>query len=150
MKRHWISRIVIALAALHLALLMAYSFPDRIVPEQLRVIAQSYVRPFFHQQWRLFAPDPPLCSCAIEWLDGEQWRSIEGTADHYLERRIAQNLGRYAQADRAGEKRSRSLLIEAIERLIGRENVELRLREECVIDAQRPAEREMRITPIGS
>lgn len=150
MKRHWKSRVVIALAALHLALLMAYSFPDRIVPEKLRMIAQLYVRPLFHQQWKLFAPDPPMCSCAIERsIDRVEWQPIE--TDHYLEDRIAQNLARHAQrALRSGNVDP--LLIDALRKAARNETAQavlFRLKEQCVIDPQHPADRELRFTPIG-
>ncbi len=150
MKRNWKSRIVIALAVLHLTFLLAYTFPDRLVPAMLRVIAQLYVRPLFHQQWQLFAPDAPLCSCEIQWSnDRIEWRSIE--AGHYLEQRIAQSLARHAQAALRSETgKVEPLLIEAMRKAINSDegNVLFRLKEQCVIDPVDPAGRELRYTPI--
>lgn len=152
MKMNWKSRIVIALAVMHLTFLLAYSIPDRLVPERLRVIAQLYVRPLFHQQWKLFAPDPPLCSCEIEWsTNGIEWRPIE--AGHYLEKRMVQHLARHAQAALRSENGIIDpLLIEAMRSAESEEQMDVifRLKEKCVIEPETPADRETRITPIGS
>ena len=151
MKMNWKSRIVIALAVLQLTFLLAFTFPDRLVPARLRTIAQLYVRPLFHQQWKLFAPDPPLCACALEWSDDAgEWRSME--AGHYLEKRTMQHLARHAQAAlRSGTGKVDPLLFEAMRKAIISEeegNVLFRLKEQCVIDPDLPAGRELRYTPI--
>ncbi|MDQ3102083.1 MAG: DUF5819 family protein [Bacteroidota bacterium] len=151
MKAFWIGVMVAGLVTGHLTLVMAYAFPGRIVPAKVRAIAGAYVRPLFHQEWKLFAPDPPLCSCELQWsTTGTEWRSI-GT-DHYLEERMAQNLARYAQASlTTTDQASLPQLIEALGEMVADGTTTdpiFRIVEECVIDARDPAKREIKITPI--
>ncbi|MBK7947114.1 MAG: hypothetical protein IPJ85_18210 [Flavobacteriales bacterium] len=75
METRW-KRILIGVVLAHTLLIAFYTFPHQLVPERLRIIGQFYARPLFHQQWRLFAPDPPLCDCKVEVKVGEEgWRS---------------------------------------------------------------------------
>jgi len=152
-------RIVIALVALHTALLACYTFPSALVPEKLRVIGQLYARPVFHQQWRLFAPDPPLCSCHVQasWSE-DRWVDVDHGPDTYLQRRTVQAIARHMQAEvQAGDTIPAEELVWAAEAMVysgqfdpgrGRDLPELRLRlvEHCVVDPSHPQERAERIT----
>ena len=152
-------RIVITLVALHTALLACYTFPTALVPERVRVIAQLYARPLFHQQWLLFAPDPPLCSCQVQAKWGTRsWGSIERGEGGYLQRRVAQAIARHVQADvHAGDTSPAVVLLGTMRSMAlyseyepgeGRlpPIVEFRLVEQCATDPQRPVYREERIT----
>lgn len=150
-----------AIAAAHLVLLAAYTFPEALVPGRLRVAAQLYARPLFHQQWRLFAPDPPLCACRLQWsADGARWHEIAYGPDTYLDRRVRQALARHAQERlQQGEA---SLSVPDARALRGivyhgaydpargivPATLRVRLVERCVTDAARPAQRAERITPL--
>lgn len=152
-------RVVIALVALHTVLLAFYTFPTALVPEKLRVIGQFYARPVFHQQWRLFAPDPPLCSCNVQanWSE-DLWVDIDHGPDTYLQRRTVQAVARHMQAEvHRGDTIPAEELVRAAEAMVyngqfdpgrGRELPELRLRlvEHCVVDPWKPRERAERIT----
>lgn len=88
----------VAAAAVHIALLAAYTFPEQVVPTRLRYWSQAYARVLFHQDWRLFAPDPPACSCSIEFRTGAgAWRELEVLHHHFVWRRMAANACRYAE-----------------------------------------------------
>jgi len=143
--------ITIAIVAFHLVLLAAYTFPDRIVPDRLRILGQAWARPLFHQQWKLFAPDPPLCSCEVQvaW-DGGAWRSINADPAHYLTRRMSNGIAHYAQGDRG---RPSPVVREAMRRMVrgigdGGTEPRFRLVERCVADPGDPAHREERITEL--
>jgi hypothetical protein len=150
-------RFVIGAVALHTLLLACYTFPEQLVPERLRVMGQFYARPVFHQQWRLFAPDPPLCSCELQMAIGnEHWRPITRQDDGFLDRRIAQSIARNIQralgeVEQQPDPRmlaSMRLMVRDI--LRERQNLRFRLVEHCVTDPRRPIDREARITPIQS
>ena len=112
--------IVVGLVALHTVLLLGYTLPSQFVPERWNDLSLYYVRPLFHQQWQLFAPDPPLCSCAIEViLSSEDIRSI----DHgkgYLSRRMAQAIARRVQVEVAhGDATPHPDLMRAMKNMVG-------------------------------
>lgn len=153
---------VVAAVLLHTLLLAAYTFPEQFVPEQARVIGQWYARPLFHQQWKLFAPDPPQCSCELEvrFGQGASWSSIDRGPDTYLQRRTVQNLARHVQAEvHQGDTVPDPLLVKAMRMNIQYSNdatlrgaaapdPEFRLVEQCITDPQRPLERSERITHL--
>ena len=150
-------RIVVGIVGLHAFMLASYTFPEQLVPERLRVIGQLYARPVFHQQWRLFAPDPPLCSCELEMAIGnEHWRPIIRQEDGFLDRRIAQSIARNIQrALSEGEKKRDPRMIASMRSMVRdihreQQGLRFRLLEYCVIDSRRPDDRKTRITQIQS
>lgn len=147
--------LVVVLVALHIALLAAYTVPDRLVPVGLRFIGQVYTRPLFHQQWKLFAPDPPLCSCEVQVLLGaEEPRPLYASDANYLTRRMAATIAWHVQAEvEAGGSAPSGELQQAMRSMvrdIGREVPGLRFQlvRQCVTDPSQPQERETRITPL--
>lgn len=145
--------IVIGLVALHVIMLAAYTLPSQFVPDKLHVLSVRYVRPLFHQQWHLFAPDPPLCSCALEVedLSGEWHPLVHATFDP-LPRRMARHLAEYVQDGVAeGDHRPLPILQQAIRSMVRdsageTDSLQFRLVEECVQDPHRPKDRKTRIT----
>jgi len=153
MEARW-KGILIGIAAAHTLLLALYTFPHQLVPERLRIIGQLYARPLFHQQWRLFAPDPPLCDCRLQVKVGEEeWRSLLRQDDGYLDRRMVQTIARNVQravAEGAVPDQPTLQAMRAMVRDISREqpNLRFRLVERCVVDAEEPDQRVERITEI--
>lgn len=90
----------IAIAAVHTLLLLAYTLPARWVPVRLRYWSQAYARVPFHQDWRLFAPDPPACGCAIEVTGGTGLPVIRLEDMHggFIWERMAANACRFGEA----------------------------------------------------
>ena len=154
----WSGRIALCLAAFHIALLAAYTVPDRLVPEMLRQWSAVYARPLFHQQWKLFAPDPPSCSCALEVrATGGAWKPLEQHTDSYMERRTVRSLARYVQQHvHRGEVVPLPPLQEAIRNVVqlrmptlsASEGTCFRLVEACITDFATPALRIDRITEL--
>ncbi len=151
----------ISMITLHSLLLACYTFPRAWVPEKLRVIGQFYARPLFHQQWLLFAPDPPMCSCGLEAKWGTRpWASIDRGPSGYLKRRTVQALARHVQSEvHAGDTIPAKELVHAMRAMAlysefepgeGRSlpRVEFRLVESCATDPGRPAQREERVTHL--
>jgi len=152
-------RLITGILVSHTLLLALYTFPSRLVPEQLRIIGQLYARPLFHQQWRLFAPDPPLCDCRLQWSTAAMsWRDVEYRPGTYLHRRTLQSLARHIQAEvHAGDSIAAQELRRSLRGIVyhasfdpgrGRElpALSFRLVEQCVTDAHSPSNREERIT----
>jgi Family of unknown function (DUF5819) len=51
----------------HFTLTGIYSFQSLPVPETVRTVSNSYAIPFFHQNWKLFAPEMPNYDCFL-WV----------------------------------------------------------------------------------
>jgi len=156
-------RFVIGAVALHTLLLACYTFPEQLVPERLRVMGQFYARPVFHQQWRLFAPDPPLCDCRIQWSTAAMpWRDVEYRPGTYLQRRTLQSLARHIQAEVNADDTVPALeLTRSLRGIVyhasfdpGRGHempaLSFRLVERCVSDAHAPTVRAERITLLDT
>lgn len=92
--------VLIGIVTVHIALLVAYTFPAGWAPTRLRFWSQAYARVLFHQDWRLFAPDPPACGCALEvkGADDGTWTDLSNRSDHFLWQRLCANACRYAEA----------------------------------------------------
>ncbi|MBP6390372.1 MAG: hypothetical protein KA175_12415 [Flavobacteriales bacterium] len=151
--RNWY---VVFAVALHIAMLAACTAPREWVPARLRFWSQAYVRPFFHQTWGLFAPDPPLCSCELQVVLGfSDSRSLSNAQGHFLVRRMALQIGQYLGGTRPLPD---TLLVEprmehairGLVRDIGRDVPTLRFQavQACVDDIARPDHRTGRIVPI--
>ncbi len=97
----------ISIALGHVLLIMSYTMPKEVVPIRLRYWSQAYARVLFHQDWRLFAPDPPDCGCSIAILqdaDGEP-HLLEDLHRGFVWKRMAANACRYAEASWDGKNR---------------------------------------------
>lgn len=87
----------------HGVLLAAYTFPPEWVPTRMRFWSQAYARVLFHQDWRLFAPDPPTCGCTLEvkGAEDETWIDLSSRRNHFVWQRMCANACRYAEAGRS-------------------------------------------------
>lgn len=98
--RSGMKKAALLLVGLHFVLLAAYTFPDTWVPVRLRYWAQAYARVLFHQDWRLFAPDPPACGCSLEFRTStsDRWLRVEDLHHHVVWSRMCANACRFAEA----------------------------------------------------
>lgn len=113
----------VAAVAAHITLLAAYTLPQQFVPTRFRYWSQAYSRVLFHQDWRLFAPDPPECGCSIEFqntAEGE-WSKLEDLHHHFIWRRMAANACRYAEATDPSSARAPEPLERSLGAMIGAE-----------------------------
>lgn len=145
--------LVIALVSGHILLLLAYTLPQQWVPDRLQAVGRIYVRPVFHQQWLLFAPDPELCANEIQvGLPNGEWRPVFAADAHWLKRRMARPLADHLEHRMIhGDTIVLPVLEQAMRaavRDIGREvgDLKFRLVEHCVQDPARPEQRTERIT----
>jgi hypothetical protein len=144
---------ILLLVAGHTALLASYTLPAAWIPAPLSALAAAYVRPLFHQQWRLFAPDPPRCSCRVEVeATGPRWVALRADRSHYLHRRIVHGIAWNVQrAVHNGGTTLEPIIAEAIARQAHQQGLAmgpLRLVEQCVTDPNRPSLRTQRITSL--
>ena len=146
--------IVIIVVTVHIALLAAYTFPERLVPRSVAYLAQAYARPLFHQRWELFAPDPPLCSCEVQVRVSGDWRPLHASDAHYLTRRLARTISWHVQREVLQGRDTLSIELQqamrSMVRDIGRDTDHLRFRlmEECITEPSAPTRREERITSL--
>lgn len=143
--------VVIALIAMHVSFVLLYTLPARIVPLQVRSLAIAYCRPLFHQQWLLFAPDPPLCSAELVVIDLDGTRHQLPVHHHYLEERIARTLAFHLHgAAAAGDTALPPELEQPIRRYWYARHDDapavVALIEECATDVAHPERREERVT----
>lgn len=148
-----VPRLMVLVVVLHAALLACYTLPASWVPARASSLATAYSRGLFHQQWQLFAPDPPLCSCHLEWHNEDgTWTDPLPNAGHYLERRMLRSAAWNVQRERnAGTDVFSAPVQQALRNLAARyapAASELRLVERCVTDPAEPDQRELRITAL--
>lgn len=63
----WFIAVLTALGAVHFALTTVYSFQYLPVPAAVREASHTYTVPFFHQNWKLFAPEVPVHDNQLEY-----------------------------------------------------------------------------------
>ncbi len=146
-------RLVALLVAGHTLLVLAYTLPGSMVPARIQALGLRYTRPLFHQQWLLFAPDPPLCSCQVQvGLPDGTWRPVISDDAHYLKHRMARPLADHVQEQvLAGNTVLLPILEKALRNMvrdIGQEvdGLQFRLVQHCVTDREHPELREQRVT----
>lgn len=146
---------VVLIIVAHLGLALAYTLPGQFVPERLFSWGERYMRSIFHQQWNLFAPDPPTCMCRVEvGLPDGTWRPIVPDDRPYLVHRMARPLADHVQEQVAqGDTVLLPVLaagLRGLVRDIGRDvhTLHFRLVGRCIVDPSKPAERSERITAL--
>ena len=134
----------------HLLMLACYTLPDGWVPAKARAVATGYTRVLFHQQWMLFAPDPPLCSCQVQVKrDAQEWTTLGDDHGHYLQRRMARGIAWNVQRElSAGAGVLSAPVAQALRIMAGDDAIHYRLEERCVNDPQHPAQRSLRHTEL--
>ena len=141
-------RVVWAVVLLHTALILAHTLPARWVPGRLAVVAQWYVRPVFHQQWRLFAPDPPHCSCVLRVQVHDTWRPLVEAAYDPAHQRALTAACRYVQQDVHAGRVVLAAHFVPLLRSVMPADAPLELVEHCITDPQQPEARSEHRTPI--
>ena len=151
----WKRLLVITVVGGHVLLLLAYTLPSKWVPARLQAVGRIYVRPVFHQQWLLFAPDPPICANELQvGLPNGEWRPVFDAEEYWLKRRMARPLADHVEHRIIhGDTIVLPVLEQAIRsavRDVGREGDDLKFRliERCIQDPSRPEKRTERITPL--
>jgi len=138
--------LAIAFAIAHTLLLAAYTLPGTFVPSRPRYWSQAYARVLFHQDWRLFAPDPPSCSCALEVQrePNGAWIDLRSLRRHFIWRRMVANACRYAEASprtsQSDTIRIPTVLSVSLEKMARMDTdhvpslIGMRLRRSCAVD----------------
>jgi hypothetical protein len=99
-----IQKTLLPFVVLHTALLLAYGWPGGMVPQRIEYWAQAYARPLFHQQWSLFAPEPPACGCHIFMVDSSgEAVDLAGVRNTLVWQRMVSSACRYAEMTGSGE-----------------------------------------------
>lgn len=90
-------RSLIGIEAMRTLLLAFCTILGQLAPEELCVPGQLIARRAFHQQERIFAPDPRLCGKVEVKVGEEEWRSFLRQGNGYLDRHMAQSIARDVQ-----------------------------------------------------
>lgn len=91
----------------HFACTLAYSLPQLPLHPAVRQWTNTYMTPFFHQGWRLFAPDVPQRYYSLEvrawngaiWSEFEVADDLQPVVDHMRVRSVSQKLMNYLGKD---------------------------------------------------
>jgi len=59
--------VIFVMAFVHFALTSIYSLGGSALPEKIQTTAYRYSVPFFHQNWKMFAPSVPEYSNQLEY-----------------------------------------------------------------------------------
>ncbi len=86
---------------------MIYFTQGKYTPKFLNPWVFGYVRTFFHQDWKLFAPDPPKCHIALWIKEGNTW---QWAGKELLEKHHAYRVTAHGIAYRAYQALARDLL----------------------------------------
>lgn len=77
----------ILLLLLHFFLISVYLTDGKFTPEKINSATNWYIRPLFHQSWKIFAPEPPLWNVSLvyryQFNEGE-WSRWKNPAYHWL------------------------------------------------------------------
>ena len=154
MDRRIVRLLVVAIIAIHVTLVLCYTLPISWVPDRLQAWSQHYVRPWFHQRWNLFAPDPSECDRVLEvGLPDGSWRPLIPEDRPHLMRRMSRPLAQMVSDGlRSGGPVDPILAssLRGLARDIGPEVGELRFRlvERCVLLPAEPARRSLSLIPL--
>lgn len=77
--------VIFIMAVVHFALTSIYSLGQLPLPEKVQTVAYRYSVPFFHQNWKMFAPSVPEYSNQLEYRykNNGQWTTwLDATASH--------------------------------------------------------------------
>lgn len=96
-----------AFFAFHVCCTLIYSVPELPVPETARALTSRYMVPWFHQGWKLFAPDVPNDQYLLEyripqsvvWSEWRNAETMESISSHPRIPYIAQKLQLYLAND---------------------------------------------------
>lgn len=62
MRLRWFALALAVFVAVHFTATLVYTVPDVPIDPRIQHRAAMYMKPMFHQGWKLFAPDVPTCS----------------------------------------------------------------------------------------
>ncbi|MCH2197496.1 MAG: DUF5819 family protein [Flavobacteriales bacterium] len=96
-----------AFALFHFVNTLVYSIPELKVPGTAKEVSNQYMTPFFHQGWKLFAPDVPAVQYSLEYRFPEEgkwngWTNAEdlpGISSHPRVEYIIQKMELYLAND---------------------------------------------------
>jgi len=123
-----VSLLVFTAFLVHFSFTLVYVLPDVGVPAPLRHYSYRYIRPLFHQGWKLFAPEVPRCSgalyvrvLAVPNAPAMKLSSFEGLPMHrklrYVDDKIALYVMNALEVD-CDDARTDTLVVECAHRTI--------------------------------
>lgn len=92
--------VIIILLFSHFTISYFYTAPEQLNNAELKLASGNYMKPYFHQHWNLFAPEPPLNNVTVSVsLDhGATWKNLsEEILDQHYAWRVSHH-GRIALA----------------------------------------------------
>lgn len=66
-KLRWLALVLAVLFVLHFAATVIYTVDDIPVDARIKHRVSDYMKPMFHQGWKLFAPDVPTCNPVVQY-----------------------------------------------------------------------------------
>jgi hypothetical protein len=148
--------VIIILLFGHFTISYFYTAPDKLNNAELELASGNYMKPYFHQHWNLFAPEPPLNNVKVSASvdGGVTWRNLseEILEQHYTWRishhgRIALAFGN-AALYAAYEWEMASTSDSQVEETKSRDFLKVVCRKYIGVEENAPIEVKMEIKPI--
>jgi len=83
----WFVMVLAVLFVMHFLLTSLYSFQKLRLPGTVRSVSTRYTVPFFHQNWKLFAPEVPAYDSQLEYRysntgSWSEWNDVSHSLGH--------------------------------------------------------------------
>lgn len=103
----WVFIAALTVMVHHFACTFVYSTSDLAYPRVVRDYAERYTVPFFHQGWKLFAPDVPKLRYELlyryplngQWSSWEDTDELPGVTQHHRVGYMSRKLQMYLASD---------------------------------------------------
>lgn len=66
-RLRWFALALAVFVAVHFTATLVYTVPDVPIDPRIQHRAAMYMKPMFHQGWKLFAPDVPTCNPVLQF-----------------------------------------------------------------------------------
>lgn len=83
-RLRWLGLALALFIAFHFGATLVYTVDALPLDPRIRHRASGYMKPLFHQGWKLFAPDVPTCSPAFDYriANGGKWSTYKAVLGH--------------------------------------------------------------------
>lgn len=109
----------------HFLFVIVYLTDGKHTPEFFNRVSERYVRPLFHQSWKIFAPEPPLWNVLLVYrcqFTDSTWSKWKDPGHHWLLKHYSNRFTWYGKAYLIHTRIARELYNAAV-RIIPEENL---------------------------
>jgi len=103
--------LIVAFLFVHFVVTYFYVAPEEFNVNGLKQLSGNYMKPVFHQGWKLFAPELPECNVVVTYRTDSmaKWQSL---SDYYLKKHHKYRVTHHGRISRAISNVARSAVWE--------------------------------------